>query len=164
MILRIFFFISLFLAGPVMAGDVLLQVKVESENKTTDSKSPEKTRLHWLLVRVTNSTGVKLEGLTLKWKLYAANLQRGADEISVEKSGDVKFSVDANGQLTDVSTPKVPFTYSPQHSEKSGSGRRTSYKRVAESGHRYHGYVIQVLNGDTVIGEALSNESLRHVK
>lgn len=164
MILRIFFFLSLFLASPLVAGDLILQVKVESESKSTDHKSPEKTRVHSLLVRVTNSTSTKLEGLTLRWKLYSANLQRGADEISVEKSGDVKFGVEPNGQFTDVSTPKVPFTYSPQHSEKTGSGRRTSYKRVAESGHRYHGYAVQVLNGESVIAEALSNESLRHLK
>lgn len=70
MILRIFFFLSLFLASPLVAGDLILQVKVESESKSTDHKSPEKTRVHSLLVRVTNSTSTKLEGLTLRWKLY----------------------------------------------------------------------------------------------
>jgi hypothetical protein len=60
-----------------------------------------------------------------------------------------------------VATPKVAFVFTPMHTESSGSGRRMRSKTVEESGHRYHGYHVQVLNGDTVIGEAISNEALR---
>jgi len=161
----LFTFISLLILGAcqIRAADLALTVRPESENKTVNKKAAEETRAHWLIVRVTNASGTKLEGLTLKWTLFAANLQRGADDIIVEKSGDMKFSVDGNGRFTDLTTPQVAFVWAPQHSVKSGSGRRSSFKRVAESGHRYHGYRVQVLNGDSVVSEAYSSEALRRV-
>jgi hypothetical protein len=149
---------SLVFASAASAGSVMLQVKADSENKTADKTKAEVTRAYWLNVRVTNPTGTKLEGVTLKWTLFAANLRRGSDSIVVEKSGDIKITVDASGRYTDVATPKVAFVHTPMHSEKSG---RRSTKTVEESGHRYHGFHVQVLNGDTVLGEAISNEALR---
>ncbi len=154
-------FCSLLLAGSASAGPVMLTVKPVSENKTADKKKAEVTRAEWLSVRVTNTSPTKLEGVTLKWILYAANLRRGSDSIMVEKSGEMKVTVDANGRYADLTTPKVPFVYTPTHTESTGSGRRMRSTTVEESGHRYHGYLVQVLNGDVVIGEAISNESLR---
>jgi hypothetical protein len=148
---------SLLLTGVASAGSVMLNVKPASENKTADKKQAEVTRAYWLNVRVTNPSGVKLEGVTLKWTLYAANLRRGSDSIVVEKSGDMKIAVDASGRYTDLVTPKVAFVYTPMHSERKGRSSRI----VEESGHRYHGWHVQILNGDTVLGEAISNEGLR---
>lgn len=148
---------SLLLTGVASAGSVMLNVKAASENKTADKKQAEVTRAYWLNVRVTNQSGVKLEGATLKWTLFAANLRRGTDSIVVEKSGDIKISVDANGRYVDLATPKVAFVYTPMHSERKGRSSVT----VEEAGHRYHGFHVQVMNGDTVIGELWSNEALR---
>lgn len=150
-------FCSLLFTSLASAGGVMLLVKAASENKTADKKKAEVTRAQWLNVRVTNPSGTKLEGATLKWTLFAANLQRGTDDIVVEKSGEMKFTVDANGRSVDLVTPKVAYTYTPMHSER--KGRRST--TVEESGHRYHGYHVQIINGDTVIGEAISNEGLR---
>ncbi len=151
-------FLSMLFAGVASAGSISLYVKPDSENKTADKKKAEVTRAYWLNVRVTNPSGTKLEGVTLRWTLFAANLRRGTDSIVVEKSGDMKITVDANGRYVDVATPKVAFVFTPMHTESSG---RRSTKTVEESGHRYHGYHVQVLNGDTVLGEAISNEGLR---
>lgn len=158
-------FCGLLLVGQAFAGSsVALQVQTQSENKTPGSKTVEKVHAHWLVVRVTNASGMKLEGLTLRWTLCAANLQRGADDIRVERSGDIKFGVDTGGHFAELTTPKVPFSWVPQHAERSGSSRRAVYKTVPESGHRYHGYLVQVLNGDTIVAEAVSNEALRKIK
>jgi hypothetical protein len=148
---------SVLLTGVASAGSVMLNVKAASENKTADKKQAEVTRAYWLNVRVTNPSGVKLEGVTLKWTLFAANLRRGSDTIVVEKSGEMKITVDANGRYADIATPKVPFVFSPMHSER--KGRRST--TVEESGHRYHGWHVQILNGDAVLGDAISNEGLR---
>jgi hypothetical protein len=162
MIIRLSILCSFLLASVASAGSVTLLVKAASENKTADKKKAATTRAEWLNVRITNPSGTKLEGVTLKWTLYAANLKRGTDDIVVEKSGEMKFAVEANGRYTDITTPKVAFVFTPMHSESSG---RRSTKTVEESGHRYHGYLVQVLNGDTVIAEAISNEGLRkHIK
>lgn len=149
--------LSLLLTGVASAGSVMLNVKPASENKTADKKKAEVTRAYWLNVRVSNQSGVKLEGATLKWTLFAANLRRGTDSIVVEKSGDIKISVDANGRYADLVTPKVAFVFTPMHSERKGRSSIT----VEEAGHRYHGFHVQVMNGDTVIGELWSNEALR---
>ncbi len=150
-------FLSLLLTGVASAGSVSLIVKPSSENKTADKKKAEVTRAYWLNIRVTNLAGTKLEGATLKWTLFAANLRRGADSILVEKSGDIKIGVDANGRYADLATPKVAFVFTPMHSERKGRSSIT----VEEAGHRYHGFHVEVMSGDTVLGEVWSNEALR---
>lgn len=159
--IRLSILFSLLLSSIASAGTVSLQIKANSENKTADKKKAEVTRATWLNVRITNPSSTKLEGITLKWTLYADNLRRGSDSIVVEKSGEMKISVDASGRYVDVATPKVAFVYTPMHTESTGSGRRMRSKTVEESGHRYHGYHVQVVSGDTVLGDAVSNEALR---
>lgn len=149
--------LTVLLTSVASAGSVMLNVKAASENKTADKKKAEVTRAYWLNIRVTNPSGVKLEGATLKWTLYAANLRRGSDTIVVEKSGDISVSVDANGRYTDLTTPKVAFVHTPMHSERKGRSSIT----VEESGHRYHGFHVQVVNGDAVLADFWSNEGLR---
>ncbi|MBE2287682.1 MAG: hypothetical protein IAE77_29765 [Prosthecobacter sp.] len=148
------------IAGP---QKVQVQVHVESERGSKDShdaKSPDESRARWLIVRVSNPTPTKLEGLTLQWTLYADDLKRGHDEIIPEKSGSETFSVDPSGHYTDVTTAKVSFEWTPQHSVRISGGRRPKYKRVDESGHRYHGYTVQILQGGEVIGQATNDPKL----
>jgi hypothetical protein len=152
---------SLSFAG---TGHLTLNVEVESErgSKDTDknSKTPDESRSHWLVVHVSNMSHTKLDGLTLKWALYADDLKRGTDAIVVQKEGEEKLGVDA-GQFVEVTTPKVLFEWIPQHAERTGSGRRSRAKKVDETGHRYHGYAVQVLQDGVVIGEAYSHRSLQ---
>ncbi len=152
---------SLLFASAASAGSVTVTVTPEVEKKSTDIKKEEYVTAHWLKVRVTNSSGTKLEGVTLKWALYAANLRRGADSITIEKSGEMKITVDSNGRYLDVETPKVAFDYVRTHSERSG---RRSTKLVEESGKKYHGFHVQVLNGSAVLGEAVSEAIRKQLK
>jgi hypothetical protein len=152
---------SLLFVNAAMADAVTVMVKPEKETKSVDRVKEVYTTVHWLNVRVTNPSSTKLEGVTLKWTLYAANLRRGSDTISAEKSGEMKITVDASGRYTDVATPKVSFVYTRTHSERSG---RRSTKLVEESGKRYHGFHVQVMNGDAVIGESVSEAIKKHLK
>jgi hypothetical protein len=158
---------GLLFATVASAGTVSLNVKVEGEKKPVDRSSKDQkklaevTRTQWLSIRVTNSSGTKLDGVTLKWVLFASNLRRGSDSTVIEKSGEMKITVDANGRYADVATPKVAFVYTPTHTETSGSGRRSRAKEVEETGHKYRGYYVQVISGDSVLGEAISQEDLR---
>ncbi|WP_395739262.1 hypothetical protein [Prosthecobacter sp.] len=152
---------TLLFASAAMAGSVTVTVKPEVEKKSTDLVKEEYVTAHWLRVRITNYTGTKLEGVTLKWALYAANLRRGADTLAVEKSGEMTVSVDSSGRYVDIETPKVAFDYVRTHSERSG---RRSYKLVEESGKKYHGFHVQVLSGSQVLGEAVSESVRKHLK
>lgn len=161
----IFFFVCVLLlstaasAGP---SQVFLQVRVESESgpKKDDPKSSDESRARWLVVKVANPAPLAREGLTLKWTFYADDLKRGTDDIVVEKSGSESFGFGASGNSVEITTPKVVFQWTPQHSVRSGSGRRASYKRVDETGHRYHGYSVQILQDGVVIGEASNDPKL----
>lgn len=144
------------------SAQVHLEVRAESENQTVNKKALEEIRGHWLALEISNGSAAKLDVLTLRWTLYASNLQRGADDIVTEKSGETKITLDV-GKHEHISTPKVSFKKTPRHSDKTGSGRSTKYKKVEETGHRYYGYHVQVLNGETLVGEAYSQESLKHL-
>lgn len=152
---------SLLFATAASAGSVDITVKPEVQKKSADITKEEYVTTHWLRVRITNYSPTKLEGVTLKWALYAANLRRGADTIAVEKSGEMKITVDSNGRYLDIETPKVAFDYIRTHSERSG---RRSYKLVEESGKKYHGFHVQVVSGNAVLGEAFSESVRKQLK
>lgn len=152
---------TLLLASAASAGSVTVAVKPESHQKSADITKEEYVSTHWLRVRITNTSPTKLEGVTLKWALYAANLRRGSDSVTVEKSGDMTITVDSNGRYLDVETPKVAFDYVRTHSERSG---RRSYKLVEESGKKYHGFHVQVVSGSTILGEAFSESVRKQLK
>lgn len=156
-------FCSLLLFATLVAGtpNVSIHADVKSENKTVDKKSADEIHSRWLVVRITNLSSEKLEGLELKWTLYADDLKRGTDGIVVEKSGAEQFSLEASGRYTDVKTPEVSFKWAPQHSVRTGSGRSARYKMVPEAGHRYHGYALQVIKDGVVLGEVISGKSMR---
>jgi hypothetical protein len=151
---------SLLLVGVASADTVQLLVKPDSEKKPGDKTKPDVTRAVWLNVRVTNTSGTKLDGATLKWALYSATIKRGADSIAVEKSGEMKINVDANGRYTDVATPKVAFTTIPYHTVRKGRSSQV----VEASGKKYHGYHVQVISGDTVLGQAFSDSVKKEIK
>ncbi|MBS1619904.1 MAG: hypothetical protein JST76_15395 [Bacteroidetes bacterium] len=151
---------SLLFASFASAGAVSVAAKPDSEKKPGDKTKPDVTRAYWLNVRVSNSTATKLDGVTLKWALYSATIKRGADTISVEKSGEMKISVDANGRYVDVATPKVAFTMIPYHTVRKGRSSQV----VEASGKKYHGFHVQILNGTEVIGEAVSESVKKELK
>lgn len=151
------FALCLVLPGHAEPSGLSLNVQLGSENQSTDNKSPNEVRARWLTVRVTNATAEKLEGLSLNWALYAVELKKGANDVVLEKSGEEKFSVEANGRFTDVTTAKVPFKWTRQHAQR--SGRRVV--KVPESGRRYYGYTVRVMKDGVVLAEHLSGEAMR---
>jgi hypothetical protein len=147
------------MAIPLLAGpsSVSLKVLVNTDSQSGDKDATKETRTRWLTVRVTNTSNDNLEGISLKWTLYASELQKGANDIVVEKSGEETFKVEGKGRYTDVTTAKVPFT---KTLASKGKGKKTP-----ESGRSYYGYTVQILKDGVVIGEALSNEAMRkHLK
>ncbi len=82
------------------------------------------------------------------------------DKIVALKANDLKAGLEA-GKSTRIISPDVTFNFTPQHSEKSGSGKRAKYKRVEATGSRYHGWAIRVFRGDELVGEAYSIPSIK---
>jgi len=100
---------SLFtLAIPANAGTpkVSIQVQIHSERQDKERGSPDQSRAYNLIVRVTNPTSQPMEGLALKWALYADSLQRGTDEIILEKAGEQTFNVEPRAGLRMSARPR----------------------------------------------------------
>lgn len=149
-----------------LAGPISLHVQVHNQEAKDDGKGAQKSRDEWLAVRITNLSHEAYEGLTLHWVLYTAKLKKGANQIAIKQQGDSKsFSLPPEGRHTDITTPHVTFTWTPQHSEKQkskgGGKNKVTTKLVPESGERYYGYAVKVLRGKEVVAEMYSQESLK---
>ncbi len=136
---------------------VTLDVKLKTQSEDHD---PHQQHLKWLIVRVTNGSANRLVGATLRWRLFAEEVGKPHHPIVIEKSGEEKLTVNGNNEYTDIITPKVTFKWTLGHSKR--RGRRSSHY-VAETGQRYHGYIVEVVENGKVIAEALSAESLRNI-
>lgn len=84
----------------------------------------------------------------------------GTDKLVALKSNSLTAVLEA-GKSTRITSPVVTFNFTPQHSVKSGSGRRAKFKNVEAVGSRYHGWGIQVFRGDELVGEAFSLPSIK---
>ncbi|MFZ2277861.1 MAG: hypothetical protein WAW39_08675 [Prosthecobacter sp.] len=84
----------------------------------------------------------------------------GTDKLVALKSHSLTAVLEA-GKSTRLTSPVVTFNFTPQHSVKSGSGRRAKFKNVEAVGSRYHGWGIQVYRGDELVGEAFSLPSIK---
>ena len=101
----------------------------------------------------------KLQGeVKVTCTFFADDLTAG--KIVALKSNSLTAGLEA-GKSTRIASPAVTFSFTPQHSEKSGSGKRTRYKRIEATGNRYHGWSIQVFKGDELVGEAFSIPSIK---
>lgn len=138
--------------------EVILETTVHTENESTAAHNAKKVRDQWLEIHASSPQAI--EGLKLRWTLFASELQRGANRIVVEESGEKNLNLDDTCHWVTESTPKVSFAWVPQHMETTGSGRRARGHRVEESGHRYYGYRVEVLSGDKVLAACVSQQAL----
>lgn len=101
----------------------------------------------------------KLQGeVKVTCAFFADDLSGG--KIVALKSNTLTVTLET-GKSARTSSPAVTFKFTPQHSERSGSGRRTRYKSIEATGSRYHGWSIQVFRGEEVVGEAFSIPSIK---
>jgi hypothetical protein len=154
------FLLSAAVQANPMPLEVLVAVKV-TDRDTKSGSTPTKTESRSLAVKITNRSNTDYEGLTLNWTLFAARLQRGADITVPQERGTVQFGVAGGNAVYETETKGVNFTWTPKHSEKSGSGRRARFKKVDESGDRYNGYLVKVTDREgNVVGQAVSHPAL----
>jgi hypothetical protein len=90
--------------------------------------------------------------------LYADDLK--TKKVVLEKNETLSAEL-SPGRTVKVSSPPVTFKFTPEHSEKSGSGKRTRYRKVEAVGHRYHGWAVQLFVSEKLVGEAYSTPGLK---
>lgn len=88
-----------------------------------------------------------------------------ADDLATRKITAMKLdnlrATLVAGKSTPLKSPVVTFSFTPEHSEQSGTGKRARYKRVDAVGKRYHGWAVQVYSADRLVGEVYSLPALK---
>ena len=142
------------------------RVRVEVRASTdTDHKDLKKTTADTITQNKTLT--IELSGKArpsetrvVKWTAYGRYMKNNS--IMEIESGDVKLALDASGKQT-ITTKTISTTYTPEHSVvqrgKGGRGgnrgrNQPRAKEVEADGKKYAGYMVKVLDGKTVVGEA----------
>jgi hypothetical protein len=160
-------FLVLALALPLVASAqmanpndrVRVVVSIKSANQIKDIKGSSAdtvTQNKVLSIQLSGSPRIK-DTRVVKWAAYGRDLK--GHTLSTIGFGEIALALSSNGQQT-VESKSISTTYTPEHSEVSKSGGRSSSrsrskaKKVAAEGIRYVGYSVQVLDGGRVVGEA----------
>ena len=110
-----------------------------------------------LEIEVSGSASVQ-GAVKITYTFFADDLAAG--KVVALKSNDLKATLEA-GKSTRLISPVVSFNFTPQHSEKSGSGKRAKYKRIEATGNRYHGWAVRAYVGEKLVGEAYSIPTIK---
>ncbi|MCF7787814.1 MAG: hypothetical protein K9N47_16915 [Prosthecobacter sp.] len=137
-------------------GHVSVTATVKTEHNDPKGSIAEVVKKH-LEIELRGSATLQGE-VKVTCTFFADDL--AGDKIVALKANDLKAGLEA-GKSTRIISPDVTFNFTPQHSEKSGSGKRAKYKRVEATGSRYHGWAIRVFRGDEIVGEAYSIPSIK---
>lgn len=95
--------------------------------------------------------------IQVKATFYADDL--GTNQVVPEK--ELKATAALVRGRAALSLPVVTFNFTPAHAKTTGSGRRAKAVRVPASGRRYHGWAVEVFDGNRKLGEAYSHPSLK---
>jgi hypothetical protein len=138
---------------------VRVVVSIKSASKVKDIKGSSADTVSQnkeLSIQLSGSARIK-ETRVIKWAAYGRDQK--SRTLSTIGFGEIPLALSSNGQQS-VESKSIATTYTPEHSEVSKSGGRSSSrsrsraKKVAAEGIRYVGYSVQVLDGGRVVGEA----------
>ena len=137
-------------------NSVRVSAILKTEHDDPKGSIAEVVKKH-LEIEVSGSSSVQGE-VKVTCTFFADDLT--TKKLTTMKSDNIKATLVA-GMRTSLKSPVVTFSFTPEHSVKSGSGRRAKYKRVDATGKRYHGWAVQVYGGDSLVGEAYSLPALK---
>jgi hypothetical protein len=135
---------------------VRVSATLKSDHDDPKGSITEVVKKH-LEIEVSGSNAVQGD-VKITYTFFADDL--AVRKVVVVKSDDIKTTLVA-GKRTPLKSPVVTFSFTPEHSVKSGSGKRARYNRVNATGKRYHGWSVQVYSGDRLVGEAYSLPALK---
>ena len=151
--------ILLITTGAALAdNNIKLQVAPKSEHNDPKGNNPQEVQNRWLEIAATAFHLEKPAAVRLEWAFFGDNLDTG----KVIKHGSGSETVElAQSKQADVKTKSVTFTFTPRHSEKSGTGKRARYKTVDATGVRYHAWGVRAFVDGKLAGEAYSTPSVQ---
>lgn len=135
---------------------IRVSATIKTEHDDPKGSIAEVVKKH-LEIELSGSASVQGE-VKVTCTFFADDL--AADKVVALKSNDLRATIEA-GKSTRIVSPVVSFNFTPQHSEKTGSGKRAKYKRVEATGNRYHGWAVRAYVGDQLVGEAYSIPTIK---
>ncbi|RBP38599.1 hypothetical protein DES53_111118 [Roseimicrobium gellanilyticum] len=153
-----FVLLTLFTQGiPSAFADHAVRVEVKLSTSHDDPKNSQAEVVNkQMTVVLAGSAKSGGDKLTVKARFYADDLK--TDQLVVEKELQTETTL-MSGRV-EVPLTAVTFNFTPAHAKSTGTGRRAKSVRVPASGRRYHGWVVEVLKGSEVVGQAASHPSL----
>ena len=146
------------LSTTAFADDYIkLQVAVKSDNDNAKAGQQE-THRKWLEVSATAFHLPQPSQVRIEWTFFGDDLK--ADKVVKNGQGSESTQLEQSTRAV-IKTKPVAFTYTPRHSEKTGSGKRAKYKTIEATGTRYHGWAVRAFVGDRLAGEEYSAAALK---
>lgn len=156
-VLAIFTLVLFFTSSSRAEGWVQLNVDMKGSHDSHSGSSAKESHHRWLEIKLAGMSLKKTSAVQLKWTFFADDLDH--DKVINKASGTETVEL-AQGKVAAITTKETVFDYVRQHSEKSGSGRKSKYKLVNATGQRYHGWAVQAFVGNEVVGEAYSSREI----
>jgi hypothetical protein len=130
------------------------RANTESERKEISGTTADQvTQFKTIALRLSGKARSP-ETRVVRWKIFGRNVDNG--KITTVESGEFKLDLDARGEQS-AETKRATMTYTPDHSlvKRGGKGKNKTSRatKVEGKGVKYAGYSVQVVDGNTVVGE-----------
>lgn len=141
---------------------VEVQIATQSDRKDLAKTSADQVTQYKTLSIVLSGKPKSPESRVIKWTAYGRNMK--SNSVQPLDSGEIKLEL-VNGRQT-AESKRVTTTYTPDHFETSTSRSRSTgrstprAKKVEAAGTKFAGYSVQVMDGSSVVGEAIEPASI----
>lgn len=145
-------------------GEVMVLVK---ENVDRESKAKHSGSQTVTLDITLNGKPEDPEKRTIKWTAYGKDQK--TDSVVAMDSGEIPVNL-SSGSTQKTTTKKLTTSYKEEHTQSSSSGggrgrsRRVKFTKVPGEGVKYYGYGVQVMEGETVVGEKFDPKTIEDRK
>lgn len=140
---------------------VEVQVKSETERKDSKDGKPDnktKTQLKTLDIKLSGKAK-NPETRVAKWYIFGKNLSDNSTTILA--SGEEKVDLTTNGQQAFKSGTATATSSTDRPAPQRNRGKNDKPEETADPGSKYLGFGVQVKEGNVLLGEFLSGESIR---
>lgn len=154
--------LSLHAAGGSVRLDVIQNVKTRGGGSKGTT-----TQVRTLVVTLNNISKVQMDNLAVKYTFFTRDAKGG--NLSVYKEGEAQVSLKPIGRQV-LTTDEVTSTYTVQHSEvthrqmRGANGQQINVpevRNIEASGQKIVAHAVRVFDGEKVVGEYYSEQSLK---
>jgi hypothetical protein len=153
-----FIVILLTSAGSALA-DNSVKLQIAPKSHFSDPKnSHEEVQDRWLEITAMAFHLEKPSQVRLEWIFYGDDLVARKVVKHAEGSGTIEL---IQGKTASLKTKPARYNFTPRHTVKTGSGKRSRAKTVEATGIRYHAWAVRAFIDGVLVGEAYSLPAIK---